>query len=158
MKYDDVKDLLHIDHNGVLVWSVDRKKAKAGKPFGCSQGSGYIQGQILGKRMYAHRLVWLLSTGLLPTAEIDHINGNKIDNRFENLRCVSRIDNQQNVIGVRKDNSIGVKGVVKKRGKFAARITVGYKSVYLGTFDTASEAGAAYRKAKEQHHPAWSGL
>lgn len=83
---------------------------------------------------------------------VDHINGDKLDNRRENLRIVTVAQNLWNVHS-NKSNKTGSRGVSKtKGGKFKAVITANNKRVYLGTFETVQEADLAYKKAKETYH------
>ena len=75
--------------------------------------------------MLVHRLAWFLHTGEQPPSQIDHINGDGVDNRWDNLRCADYSTNQMNT-GVTKKSSTGVKGVypVKRGGAFCAEIRV----------------------------------
>ena len=84
-----------------------------------------------------------------PTLCVDHINGDRLDNRKANLRvCTKRQNSYNRRIG--KNNKTGFKGVFKQRNRFRAVICWDYKLIHLGMFDTPEEAGAAYdRKALE---------
>ena len=86
---------------------------------------------------------------------IDHVNGNKHDNRICNLRQVSSRENVQNQRRAHVSNkSSGLLGVtVKANGKCQARIFVGGKNLYLGSFDDAESAHEAYLVAKRKFHP-----
>jgi len=74
---------------------------------------------------------------------INQINRNPLDNRKSNLRLCNNSQNQYNTI-VRKDNSLGVKGVKICGNKFRARITINKKLIHLGLFDTIEDASKAY--------------
>ena len=103
------------------------------------------------KHYYAHRLVWLIVTGTWPQHEIDHINGNGLDNRWKNLRPANHKENMRNR-RKQKNNSTGFKGVHwnKAAKKYRAEISNNGKLVHLGLFLTAEEAAAAYEaKARE---------
>lgn len=111
---------------------------------------GYKQIRIAGKTMLAHRVAWLLATGDWPSEQIDHINGIRSDNRFENLRCVSNSENHKN----RKKpmtNTTGVVGVYwfKEKNKWHAQINVGGKKHNFGFFDDFDAAVAARKRAEE---------
>ena len=91
-------------------------------------------------------------TGEWPSTKIDHRDGDPLNNRWANLRCATDAENSQNR-KVMRDNALGIKGVRRHRyGRFAAQITVGKKQLYLGLFDTAEEAHAAYCKASAEFH------
>lgn len=112
--------------------------------------SGYIQCATWhnGKNIYvqAHQLAFYMSNGFEAPNMIDHINGNKIDNRIENLRAVT---NQQNMFNIKN-----VKGYNydKLRNKWMSKIKLNYKTIFLGRFDTEEEARQAYLDAKEKYH------
>lgn len=131
-----------------------------GQPAGCENAEGYIKVHF-GDGQYhsAHRLIWLMMTGEwveYPAFEIDHINGKRNDNRWVNLRKVTKSENQRNA-GQRKNNTSGVHGVNWKpvksskpdNGRWVARIWNGPRHVYLGSFRTLHEANIA-RKAAER--------
>lgn len=109
-------------------------------------GPGYIAFCIDGRQYTAHRLAWLYMHGELPPAEIDHINGQRTDNRLSNLRLADRIQNAANV-KTHRDNKSGLKGVFPMRRRWSAQIKVRGITHHLGTFDTPAEAHAAYIKA-----------
>ena len=144
-----VKDLLdYVD--GVLYWRVNKNRAKAGSVAGFTSALGYRCVGVNGRYYPAHRLVWLWHGRVLPR-ELDHINGNKTDNRIENLRPATRGENMRNV-RLRKDNATGIKGVDFYKGKHRARIAVDKKTVYLGNFDSLEEAKNAITTARNKHH------
>lgn len=124
----------------------------AGKPAGRVGGKGYREIAISGRRFQAHRLAWFLATGTWPSEEIDHINGDKADNRLANLREVSHAENGRNQPRP-SNNRSGVIGVGwnATAGKWAARIKVDGWSRFLGYFDDVSGAAKA-RKAAELEH------
>ena len=120
--------------------------------------AGYRSIGIDGKSYYAHRLAWLYTYEVWPTYMIDHINGEKIDNRIINLRDVPRAVNVQNVKKAQKNNKqTGFLGVVNdlavnKKNPFSAKIKVNSKSRHLGYFPTPELAHEAYLKAKRELH------
>lgn len=116
--------------------------------------NGYGAVGIDGKKYLTHRLIWLLVYGEWPENDIDHIDRDRMNNRLENIRAVTRTENNHNH-GVHKNNSSGYPGVCfdKRSKKYKARITLDGKQINLGYFDTAEEAFLAYQLAKIQHHP-----
>jgi hypothetical protein len=121
----------------------------AGKVAGKDNGRGYWTITIGHRSHKSHRLAWLVMTGELPSGHIDHINGVRNDNRFANLRDVSRTENNRNV-ALRIDNISGCVGVcwVKREGQWVAQIAVNRRNIHLGYFDCLEGAIAA-RKAAE---------
>jgi len=108
--------------------------------------------RIDGRRYLAHRLAWLWMTGKWPENEIDHIDGNGINNRWVNLRDVTHLVNQQNRHTAHKQSRLGVLGVVKAGNRYVAHINHHGRSYHLGQFSTAEEAHAAYLEAKRKLH------
>ncbi|ABK00179.2 HNH endonuclease [Xanthomonas phage Xop411] len=146
--------LAYDSQTGTLTRKVWRgNTAKAGSVAGYPNSDGHLQVRVHGKKYLAHRLAWLLHTGSWPSKQIDHINGQKDDNRIDNLRECSNAENQQNA-GKRSDNTSGVQGVGwhKQAGKWRARIKVNGKQINLGLFHTLAEAAAARAAAKQQYH------
>ncbi len=144
----------YFPETGVFRWKIARPGIAVGAVAGRVNGQGYRQICIDGRRYQAHRFTWLYVHDRWPMAEIDHINGIRDDNRLTNLREASRSDNTQNLRRAQCNNKVGLLGVTKSLGKFQAQIKVGGKKLYLGTFETAELAYAAYVAAKRQFHPA----
>ena len=152
---EELRQLLRYEADtGDLVWKVtNSNRAQAGAVAGCfHKATGYIVVKVNGRLYRAHRLVWEIVRGECP-AEIDHIDGNRSNNRIENLRSVDRSGNNQNR-GVQSNNTSGMTGVSfdKERGKWSANIQILGKKRQLGRFSTADEAAAAYAKAKADLH------
>lgn len=93
-----------------------------------------------------HRIIWALVKGSWPTGQIDHINGDKSDNRIENLRDVTGGQNQRAIRHPNRNNTTGYRGVcfLPREGRFVAQIKIAGKSVRLGRFQTAIGASQAY--------------
>jgi len=150
-----IRQLLDYDQGtGIFTWKVDRHhRPLAGKKAGHINGDGYVEITVAGRSIKAHRLAVLLVAGAYPRDEVDHIDGDRTNNRFANLRCVSRADNQKN----RKRHSTnrsGYKGVSWKaqNSRWVASINIGGKRIHLGYFDTAEDARDAYEIAAERLH------
>jgi hypothetical protein len=107
-----------------------------------------IEGQVYG----IHRIIFLMHHGYMPDA-IDHINGDKMDNRIENLRPATNSQNQHNQ-AVRASNKSGVKGVswVQKYSKWYACIRINGKNKNLGMFDKLESAKEFIELVREMHH------
>lgn len=140
---------------GDFVWLINRGPARVGDTAG-AQGQEYRLIRLDGRLYKAHLLAWFWMTGAWPTSDIDHIDGDGFNNRFGNLREVSRSKNMQNVVAARSHSGTGIIGVTlhKPTGRWRARITTQGVERYLGLFDTPEEASAAYWAAKEAAHGA----
>lgn len=142
--------------SGLLVRKVTTgSRSPAGQIVGSPVGSGYL-GVSIGRSKYIlHRLIWMYVYGAWPDHDIDHINGDKHDNRIVNLRRVTKSENQHN-LGLKKTNTSGFTGVRKsssRKNPWAARITINGKEKYLGCFADKSQAAAAHAAAKRIYHP-----
>ena len=147
---DTLRSLLHYDADtGVFTWikprpGVSRKRA-------AGSGSRYLNVAVNGVRYLGHRLAWLYVHGEWPADEIDHINGDKLDNRLVNLRLASRSQNLANK-PKRSDCKAPLKGIRQVGGRWVARLGLKGKTIYLGRFDTAEQAHAAYLTAARAQH------
>jgi hypothetical protein len=126
-----------------LVDEADAARIAGRSWFGVRRGrERYAASYIDGKQVLLHRH---LLSGSCEGLVVDHINFDGLDNRRENLRCVSRLEN-----GRRKRkplSSIGsFKGVTRARRKWMARIRVGARCFYLGSFDEPRKAAVAYNR------------
>jgi hypothetical protein len=150
-----VRELFHYDPaTGRLARKVSCGQAIAGEDAG-TVGSGHRSVTVDRQRNLAHRLIWLYVHGAWPEGEIDHINGDPLDNRLENLRDVSHRTNSENIRKPRTTNKVGALGVTTvfgNSGRYRARLRVGKERINLGNFDTPEEAHAAYVAAKRKHH------
>lgn len=122
----------------------------AGKEaFGRTASHGYYMGRILNDDYLAHRVIWAIAYGNWPTAQIDHIDGNRTNNRLENLRAVTNADNCKNV-RMRDDNTSGAVGVYwsKSRQVWVAEIKSGGQKKFLGNFSDKEQAIASRKEAE----------
>jgi len=141
----------HFYHR-VLAGSKKRPNGEAGTIL-----QGYVMIRVGGRggRVFrAHRLAWLFMTGDFPPKgyEIDHINGERADNRWANLRLVTRSQNNMNV-GIKANNQSGCVGVSYqlRRNNWTARIVVHGKVICLGDFVSKSEAIDARKSAERKY-------
>ena len=146
---ETLRNLLDYDPlTGHLVWRVNRgTRAKAGQIAGALDPQGYVVVGVNSRTYLAHRLVYLHQIGKWPPLEMDHINGDKADNSWANLRLATSAQNKANRP---KYRGVLPKGVAKNGDRFMALITVDSKQKYLGNFASAELAHAAYCEAAQQ--------
>lgn len=146
-----------LDYNpdtGIFTWKINKGgKAKCGTIANSIDSKGYIRIQINNKRNSAHRLAWLYIYGSFPNNMIDHINGNKIDNRIYNLREATVNENQYNR-KVPINNTSGIKGVYfdKSRNKWVAELKCNSKKIHIGRFNDIELAQIAINEARNKYH------
>lgn len=149
---DQLHDLFIYDaKRGVLL---DRRGWVAGDK-GDKSRPKHRKISIDGVRYALHRVIWYYVYGVWPIGELDHIDGNCLNNCISNLREISHLKNMQNQIRPHKSNrSTGVLGVtyVSSRNKYQAQINVDGQYKWLGYFDTLELAERAYRAAKSVYH------
>ena len=128
---------------------------EAGSIAGHRHNAGYVAVSIRSKHYLAHRLAWLITYGAWPEGDVDHINGDRADNRLVNLRVATRVQNMQNRKGVGARSKSGLLGASPHRDgrRWVAHIRANGKNRYLGLFDTAEQAHQAYMVAKAELHP-----
>ena len=151
-----LKEVPHYDPDtGVFTHRVTRvgRGTQAGQVAGCVDERGYVKIGLFYKRYWAHRLAWFYMTGAWPQYEIDHINGDKSDMRWCNLRAATLSQNRVNV-GRLANNTSGYKGVhwSKAAQKWQARIEWQGVSYYLGIYVKIEDAHMAYALAAERLH------
>lgn len=149
----------HLSYNpetGEFRWLIGGKgRPGVGEIAGCkSNALGYWLIGLNYRRHWAHRLAWLMTHGRWPEHQIDHINGDRADNRISNLRAVTHAENQQNRHRSRP-NKHGLRGVDfdPKTGKFRSRVVFQKVKHNLGYFDTAQAAHVAYVEAVRRINP-----
>ena len=153
LSIEEANQQFSYDHDtGIISRLVPKAAGKVG-PVGIKPTvNGYIHVSCKGQKVLQHRLAWLLMTGAWPTDEIDHINGIKTDNRWENLRSVSSRGNKLNRQR-QQNNKSGVNGVHwhKPANKWRAVISINRKPIYIGIFDDIRDAEAARKRAEEKY-------
>lgn len=140
------------DSTGIFKWNKKIcRHVIVGSIAGSVYQDGYVLIKVFGKRYVAHRLAWLYVYGQFPDGELDHINGNRSDNRIANLRVVTRQGNQQNKAR-QENNTSGQTGVCfHSRSKlWQAQIYVRGKPVYLGQYKNKEDASVAYIDARRK--------
>jgi hypothetical protein len=143
----DVRDVLcYRPDTGEFRWTYDCKKHRSGDLAGTKNRAGYLCIRIGDKLYYAHRLAFLVMTGSFPSRVVNHADGNKANNAWNNLREATR--SQSNGSRRRTSASSGLKGAYfsKQIGRWYSRIGADGKDTFLGTFDTKEDAHAAYRE------------
>lgn len=139
--------------DGHLYWkNTPNRHAFAGKKAGRLTPTGYISIEIDGNPYQAHRLIWILHNGEIGSM-IDHIDGNRSNNKIENLRSCDRCQNMHNRKKC-KANTTGVKGVRLRSdsGKYEARIVVRGKRHVLGSYKDLELAELVMQMAREKYH------
>ena len=135
---------------GELLYRNKSYSGDAAQTAGYPHIEGYLSVAIGREEYLVHRIIWLMQTGSWPN-EVGHINHNRQDNRWINLRSVSPQDQQKNM-GLRKNNRSGVQGVrVLPSGRYHAHIMVDRVQIALGTYDGLDDATAARKAAEKQH-------
>lgn len=142
-----IRELLDYDpQTGVFTWR------GTGKIAGTKQPRGYVVVGIERKKHYAHRLAWAHVTGRWPDQQIDHINLDRSDNRFANLRPADHSQNGANQRR-RKRTTAGLKGVYyhQKNDRWVAQLVVRGEHHYLGSYECPAAASLAYQVAADSH-------
>jgi hypothetical protein len=144
--------LFYDPETGIFTWKISHPK---GRPkFGDQAGTisrGYRSIQISGSLYRGCRLAWFYQFGEWPNI-IDHINGNRADDRIVNLRNVDHRTNNENRRKAMPNNIAGLIGASFNDGKWIATIKVNGDRLYLGRYATPTEAHNAYVAAKRMHH------
>lgn len=140
--------------SGHFQWIVSRRGRNLNRPAGTVDAAdGYCRIRIGGRPYAAHRLAWLYVHGEWPSSVIDHIDGDRSNNRLANLRPATLQQNQFNR-RVKRTSSTGSKGVSldRRSGRFQVAIKIGGVKRWVGYFDTVEEGSAAYNEIAETIH------
>jgi hypothetical protein len=157
MSVEEIRKIFYFDSSGTLFYKKDSGiwgRVKAGTIAGGKTHQGYLDVRLKQRCFRVHHIIWALHHGKWPEKMMDHINGNRSDNRIENLREVSDRINAENKHIHQRNNKNGHLGVFYRssRKRFVATIVVTGKKHWLGSFKTAPEAHAAYITAKRLLH------
>jgi hypothetical protein len=142
-----LREVAVYDHEtGVFSWKIPRRRVRVGAAAGTVSKRGYIDICVDCQVYKAHRLAWLYTYGEWPVALIDHINGDKTDNRLANLRPATKAENGANRTKHESRNTSGYRGVHwDKRGqRWVAHIKQNGVGIHIGSFRTPAEASAAH--------------
>lgn len=153
---DRLKSLLTYDPDtGEFRWRMRRSRCAPGSIAGTRTTDGYVAVMLSGKKFQSHRLAWFYMTGAWPENEIDHINRNRSDNRWANLREATRLENSRNTDGHANSKS-GHKGVayVSRYNKWQVQMRVRGKTHYIGIYDNVADAISARKNAERQLYAA----
>lgn len=152
---DAVRELLNYDpETGALTWRTSRRGDLIGKRAGGLGHSGGYRSLGIGRNKYLeHRIIYLHVTGVWPDV-IDHINGDRLDNRWANLRNTTPMVNAQNIKRAQVNNKAGYLGVVwiEDRKVYVSRLYTNGKYINVGRFKCPEEAAEAYLEAKRKFH------
>lgn len=145
-----VRECLSYDpQTGLLSWTTTRcGRGLAGAVTGSPTVKGYLRVRIFRNSYQSHRLIWFMVFGEWP-AQIDHINGDKTDNRLVNLRLANTSQNQHNKV---------CKGYYLNRqtGRYLVRTTVNGRRIFLGEFESEEDASRVYLTAHAKYHGEYS--
>jgi len=147
----DFNDLFEY-RNGELYWKNCLYKAYNGKKAGGIHQTGYWRLKINKKSYQAHRVIFAMHHGHMPK-QIDHIDGNKSNNKIENLREATPSQNGWNRF-LQKNNKSGIKGISWRKdcNRWLAQVRVNYKIFYLGLFEDVEKAKIALSEFRSKHH------
>ena len=151
--YKSYKDLPHEYIRSLFSYDPETgifTRKETGENAVIGAGQGYFALKFSGFSVHAHRMAWFLVNGEWPEKEIDHINRNRSDNRYWNLRLATRAENCANVTKHR-DGKTPYKGIYAHGKRWAAALTHNGKRKHLGTYDTPEEAKKIYDAAVIEH-------
>lgn len=138
---------MFVSDNAFRTWN----SRYVGKVAGSVRPAGHLAVAVGHTQYRAHRLVWLYVHGDPVPDVIDHVDGNKLNNRFTNLRAATKLQNGANST-IRKNNTTGIKGVGRWKGFYRARIMFEGKDINLGYFKTLEDAAKARFEAASRLH------
>lgn len=143
-------------NDDVLHWGQSqsgrrRSNAYLFKPAGCVSKRGYIQVRKGRDKFMAHRIIWAIHYGAWPSVGLDHINGNKLDNRIENLRETTQFQNSKNASKYPRREPWIATGVNRHGAKWRALAQVNNNKIHLGVFGCHTAAMIARKKFNQEN-------
>jgi hypothetical protein len=147
-----LKEILHYDpETGIFQWLVKKSRRTSIGSVAGTITHGYLSIKIDGKIYLNHRLAWLYVHSTWPQYEIDHIDGDKLNNRLENLRDATHKQNTENQ-KLLPSNKSGHRGVSwsQKGKKWRAYLKNNGKTIHLGYYEKLEDAALAAREAREK--------
>jgi len=153
---NELKTVLRYDSvTGVFAWIVPLGRASVGTVAGCvakNSGKSYLVIQYKNRQYFSHRLAWLYVHGEFPSGQIDHIDGNGLNNKIDNLRDVTNQENGMNR-RISSNNTSGCIGVFfdKKNGKWKIQINANGKQIHLGYHEDFFDAVCARKSAENRY-------
>lgn len=151
---NELKELLEYNvDTGIFTWKINKSPMRSGNIAGSVAKDRYTNIQINKKIYKAHRLAWLYVYGSFPNKCIDHINGNRSDNKISNLREANHSQNGMNK-KMQSNNTSGVRGVYWNRNvkKWHAEVRLKGKRIYLGLFDSLELAELVVSETRLKYH------
>lgn len=149
-----LRQLVHYNpESGLFTWiAYSRPGVRVGDNCGRISRQGYHEIRLDYRLYRANRLAWLYMSGEWPTSDVDHINRDKADNRWCNLRIATRSQNSANVALSARRSTSGYLGVTfdKSREKWRAQIRLAGRKVNLGRYNDPVEAAKVYDAAAER--------
>lgn len=152
---------------GKLYWNIKKQKVKIGSEVGTiiyRKSNSYLYVRVENKLYAVHRIIWFIENGKWPSDQIDHIDGDGLNNKIENLRDVRQSANMRNR-KMSSNNKTGGTGVTIRKSKLKGLryrseiVDNNGKNIHLGTFDTLEEAILAREdKFYEYGYTEWHGF
>lgn len=150
LEYDPETGVLRWKHRSTHgpQWNAKYVGREAGSVY---ESNGYLAVTVDYRRYLAHRIAWVITHGEWPDKEIDHKDGNKLNNAIGNLRMSGQSKNCANQ-GIRSTNTSGFKGVTfdKRRNAWRAQIKKNYRTIIIGRFKDPVRAALAYNEAAKE--------
>jgi hypothetical protein len=157
-----LKEYLSYDPlTGVITWvKSPGRGVPLGTKAGCLRYDGYLLVRVFKKNYYFHRLAWALQTGEWPDKQVDHIDKNRQNNTFDNLRLASRSENQRNKNSAKNSSSKYLGVCFHKHNKKWQAQGIGQdsKNAYLGQYETEEEAAKAYNEYAQKTYGEFASL